>query len=421
MSSRKQYAETLVRRVIALPRRQLILAGAAGVLLGAGVVVYASSHLPGPAHHTDISSQTRRTTNRYRPTENEWTNLAVAQVEQRSFRAGRTTEGKIALNDERATPIFSPYSGRVTKLLVRPGDKVEKGQPLFVIEATDAVQSLNDLMTATSAKNKATSQLELSETVLKRNRDLYEAKAVPLRDLQKAENDYISAQNDIRASEAALQAAQNRVLLLGRTEQDIAKFKQTGKIDADTTVVAPISGTVVLRKVGPGQYLNAGASDPVFIIGDLSTVWLSTYVRETDANSIRVEQAVDFTVTAIPGRTFNGKIDYVASALETNSRRLLVRATVENSDGMLKPEMFANVNIYTDIDSISVAVPRESIIQDGQATRVWVVREDRSIELRRIKTGLTSGNMVQVTEGLNAGDSIIVRGSLFLDRINAAS
>ncbi len=252
-------------------------------------------------NNTDISSQTRRITNRYRPTQEEWTNLVVAQVEQRAFRADRTTEGKIALNDERATPIFSPYSGRVVKLLVKPGDKVERGQPLFVIEAADTVQSLNDLMTAASARNKAVSQLELVQTILKRNRDLYEAKAVPLRDLQKAENDLISAQNDIRASEAALAAARNRVLLLGRTDEEIAAFQQTGKINADTPVVAPLAGTVVARKVGPGQYLNAGASDPVFIVGDLSTVWLSAYVRETDAQSVRVGQTLDFTVTAHSG------------------------------------------------------------------------------------------------------------------------
>jgi cobalt-zinc-cadmium efflux system membrane fusion protein len=416
----KQYIETLLRRVLALPRRQLILAGAAGVLLGAGVVVYASSH-HSVAGHSDVSSQTRRATNRYRPTEQEWANLVIAQVDQRSFRPERTTEGKIALNDERATPIFSPYSGRVTKLLVKPGDKVEKGQPLFLIEASDAVQSLNDLMTATSAKNKAMSQLELIQTVLKRNRDLYEAKAVPLRDLQKAENDFISIQNDIRASEAALQAAQNRVRLFGRSDEEIAAFQETGKINAEAAVVAPLAGTVVARKVGPGQYLNAGASDPVFIIGDLSSVWLSTYVRETDAHSVRAGQPVDFTVTAIPGRAFTARIDYIASALETNSRRLLVRATVENPDGLLKPEMFASVNIFTDPDSNAVAVPSAAIVQDGQTTRVWVVREDRTIELRRIKTGLSSGAMIQVLEGLSAGDSIIVRGSLFLDRINAAS
>ena len=417
----KQPFEQLLQRVSAMPRRQKIMAGAGGVVLAAAVVMLGPSRPQTVTHNTDISSQTRRTVNRYRPTQEEWTNLVVAQVVQRSFRADRTTEGKIALNDEHATPIFSPYSGRVVKLLVKPGDKVERGQPLFVIEATDTVQSLNDLMTAASAKNKAVSQLELVQTILKRNRDLYEAKAVPLRDLQKAENDLISAQNDIRASEAALAAAHNRVLLLGRTDEEIAAFQETGKINADTPVVAPLAGTVVARKVGPGQYLSAGASDPVFIVGDLSTVWLSSYVRETDAQSVHVGQTLDFTVTAIPGRTFTAKIDYVAASLEPNSRRLTVRATVDNKDGNLKPEMFASVDIFTNPDSNVVAVPRDAVVQDGASSRVWVVREDRTIELRQIKVGATNGQMIQVVEGLVPGDNIIVRGSLFLDRAAVAS
>ena len=410
----KQYADILMRRLKAQPRRHLIVAGAGCALLAVGVSIYGLSRQPATPHNTDISSQNRRVINRYRPTEQEWANLVVAKAEERSFRAGRATEGKIALNDERATPIFSPYSGRVTKLLVKPGDKVEKGQPLFIIEASDAVQSLNDLMSANSANNKAVSQLELLQIVAKRNRDLYEAKAVPLRDLQKAENDLITAQNDIRASEAALQAAQNRVLLLGRTEDEINTFKETGKISADTQVVAPLAGTVVARKVGPGQFLNAGSSDPVFIIGDLTSVWLTAYVREADMGSVKIGQPLNFSVTALPGRAFTGKIDYVAAALETNSRRLMVRATVENSEDLLKPEMFVAAEIFTDADSLVVAIPREAVVYDGQTARVWTVREDRTIELRRIKTGQINGNLIQVVEGLNSGDSIIVRGSLFL-------
>ena len=154
----KQQFQTLVQRMSALTRRQQMLGGAACVCLVAGAIVLLMPQTHSAAgHNTDISSQNRRAINRYRPTEQEWTNLVVAQVGQQAFRAERTTEGKIALNEEQTTPIFSPYSGRVTKLLVKPGDKVERGQPLFTIEATDTVQSLNDLMTAASAKNKATS------------------------------------------------------------------------------------------------------------------------------------------------------------------------------------------------------------------------------------------------------------------------
>ena len=410
----KQQFETMVQRVSALPRRQLMLGGAVGVCLIAGAVVLLMPSRVSIAHNTDISSQTRRATNRYRPTEQEWANLVVAQVSQQAFRPERTTEGKIALNDERATPIFSPYSGRVTKLLVNPGNRVTAGQPLFTIEATDTVQGLNDLMTAAAAKNKSVSQLTLVQTILVRNRDLYDAKAVPLRDLQKAENDFISAQNDIRATDAALEAARNRVRLLGRSDEEISAFQETGKINAELTVVAPLAGTIVQRKVGPGQYLNAGASDPVFIVGDLSTVWLSTYVRETDARSVKTGQNMTFTLTALPGRVFNAKIDYVASALETGSRRLLVRATIDNSENLLKPEMLASVDIFTEAESSVVAVPREALVQDGPLVSVWVVREDRTIELRKIKTGAVNGTMVQVSEGLSVGDKIVVLGNLFL-------
>lgn len=415
----QQRIDEWMGRIASLPRRRLLMLGAAGIALIAGAAVLSLSPHPRPGLHefdAEISSQTRRATNRYRPTDAEWSNLTVEKVEQRSFVSERATEGKIALNDEHATPIFSPYSGRVMKLLVKAGDKVERGQPLFVISATDTVQSLNDLMAAVSAKNKAQAQLALLETVVKRDRALYEARAVPLRDLQKAENDLTATRNDDRAADAALEAARNRVRLLGHTDAEIDAFQQTGKIDAATAVTAPLAGTVVARKVGPGQFLNAGASDPVFVIGDLSTVWLSAYVREADAQNVHVGQPLSFTVTALPGRTFQARIDYVAAALDPATRRLQVRATVDNSDGMLKPEMFAAVEIFTRPENLVVAVPGSALIRDGGSVSVWLVRDDRTIELRRIKTGAVNGKLVQVTEGLSPGDRIVTGGSLFLDR-----
>src|SRR5262249_4223941 len=136
-------------------------------------------------------------------------------------------------------------------------------------------------------------------------------------------------------------------------------------------------------KVGPGQYLNAGATDPAFVIGNLSTVWLTAFIRETDAANVNPGQSISFRVPAAPSRDYRASIDYVASALDPTSRRLLVRATVENGDGLLKPEMFANVTLYVDSPSNaeSVGVPREAVIYEGDAAKVWVVRDDQSIEL----------------------------------------
>ncbi len=104
---------------------------------------------------------------------------------------------------------------------------------------------------------------------------------------------------------------------------------------------------MVQRKVGPGQYITSGSADPVFMIGDLSTVWLIAFVRETEAPNV-TGQTLNFKVLAYPEQVFKANMAYVATAIDTNTRRLLVRAVIDNSEGLLRPEMFASVSILTD-------------------------------------------------------------------------
>src|SRR5438045_32768 len=117
---------------------------------------------PKPTPPSDLSSQSKRGINRYQPTPSEWASITVEPVSLRAFRTEHVTEGKIAVDEDHATPVFSPYAGRVTKLLAKPGDHVDAGQPRFVIEATDNVQAQNDFITAL-ALNKARSQFELAQ------------------------------------------------------------------------------------------------------------------------------------------------------------------------------------------------------------------------------------------------------------------
>ena len=357
----------------------------------------------------------------YAPTPAEWTSLTIEPVSERVFRAEHITEGKIAVNEDSSTPVFSPYAGRVIKLLVKPSDKVERGQPLFIVEATDTVQGLNDFITALSALNSARSKLKLAEIVEKRQNDLYQGKAVPLKDWQQAQNDLTTAQNDMRSAETALEAAHNRLRILGRSEEQITSFEQTRQISADTPIYSPLAGTVVQRKVGPGQFVNSGASDPVFVIGDLSTLWLLAFVRESEASDIRVGQEIAFSLLALPGSQYKARIDYVAPAIDPATRRLLVRATIDNKDGLFKPEMFANVTIFTGGDHPSVAVPKKALIYEGQHVRLWVAHEDKTIELRDIETGLSNGDSVEVKTNLRPGEKIVTRGSLFIDRAASGS
>jgi cobalt-zinc-cadmium efflux system membrane fusion protein len=377
-----------------------------------------------PNINSEFSSQARSPAGVFHPTTAQWAALTVEPVEQHQFRMEFATEGKISVNDDSSTPIFSPYAGRVIKLLARPGEYVKRGQPLFVLEATDTVQGLNDFIAALSATNTARSKLNLVQIVEKRANDLYAGKAVPLKDWQQAQADLAAAQNDMRSSETALEAARNRLRILGRTDEEIAAFQEKRQIKPDTPINSPIDGTVVQRKIGPGQYISSGATDPAFVIGDLSTVWLTAFVRETDASNVSVGQDIAFSVLAAPGRNFQARINYVASAFDPAMRRLLVRATVENSDGVLKPEMFANVTLFSNGDPSEVytpAIPRSAVIYEGDAARLWVAHDDHSIELRRIKIGLSNGKMMQVLSGVRVGEKVVTKGTLFIDRTASGS
>jgi len=401
--------------------RRRLAVGAALLILG-GAALYGFAHIGGaPQGHSEVSSQSRKGLQRYTPTPAEWTSLTIQPVTERAFRAEHVTEGKIAVDEDRSTPVFSPYAGRVTKLLARPGDSVTQGQPLFVIEAADTVQAQNDFITAATGLNKARSALDLAQLQHKRAKDLFEGKAVPLKDFQQADATLIQAQNDLRSTETALEAARNKLRILGLTDDAISAFQEKGRINPETTIFAPIAGTVVQRKIGPGQYVNSGASDPVFVIGDLSTVWLTAFVRETEASTVVVGQELTFNLLALPGRTLTGRINYVAAAIDPATRRLMVRATVDNASGQLKPEMFATVTLYAPDDQPSVGVPKQALIYEGDQVRVWVAHEDKSIELRQIKTGLTNGDLVEVHGNLKPGEQIVTKGSLFIDRAASGS
>jgi cobalt-zinc-cadmium efflux system membrane fusion protein len=398
------------------------LAVGAILLALAGAALYGLLHngrtTPG---NSEVSSQSRRGLQRYTPTPAEWASLTIQPVTERSFRAEHVTEGKIAVDEDRSTPIFSPYAGRVTKLLARPGDHVTQGQPLFVIEAADTVQAQNDFIAAMTGSNKAKSALDLAQLQDKRAKDLFEGKAVPLKDYQQTQATLIQAQNDLRSSQTALEAARNKLRILGLSDEAISAFQEKGSIDPNTTIFSPIAGTVVQRKIGPGQYVNSGATDPVFVIGDLSTVWLTVFVRETDAAAVSVGQEISFNVLALPGRSLTARINYVSAAIDPATRRLLARATIDNKGGLLKPEMFANVTIYSTKDHPAIGVPKQALIYEGDQVRVWVAHEDKSIELRQIKPGLSNGDLVEVEGNLEPGEQVVTKGSLFIDRAASGS
>jgi cobalt-zinc-cadmium efflux system membrane fusion protein len=395
----------------------LVTVGVAAV--GAWTFLTKASGRPN-GEQAEIAGHSRPSQDVFSPAAAQWMTLSIEPVTTRVFRDERVTEGKIAVDEDRATLVFSPYSGRVIRLLARPGDAVTRGQLLFTVEATDMVQAQNDFIAGIAVRNKARSQLSFAEIDERRFRTLSKDKAVPQRDFEQAQTALVAAQNDVRAAETALEAVRNRLRILGKTDDEIATFEQTGKISPETPIYSPIGGTIVQRKGGVGQFQNtAVGGDPVYVIGDLSTVWLVAYVRETEVSKIHIGQQINFTLLSRPGEVYRGNIQYVATTLETNSRRLTIRTTIHNEDGALKPEMYASVSIFTDEGDSWPAIPRDAVIYEGNVARVWVAHDDMTLERRSITPGLIDGKMIQVLKGLRPSEKVVTKGSLFIDRAAA--
>jgi cobalt-zinc-cadmium efflux system membrane fusion protein len=411
-------------RVPRLSRRMQLVALALAVVAVGAFAAGATTikHLWGGGDSRGAQTQAVPAPGTFRPTKEQWAGLKIMPVESYTFRSEQITDGNIAINDDTTTPVFSPFSGRVTRVIAKLGDAVKRGQPLMAVEASEVVQAQNDLLAALAALSTARSQLKLAESNEKRQHELYLAKSGALKDWLQSQAELTSAQNAVRSAETARAAAHNRLRILGKSAAEITALENspdTQQMNPEAVVRAPIGGTVVQRQVGLGQYIasaTSGASNPVYSIGDLSTVWLIANVRETDARMVRVGQPVEVSVLAYPGRVFSARITWIAPSIDATTRRLPVRAEVENHDGALKPMMFASFSIITGVDVAAPAIPSSAVIYEGDKAHVWVVLDDGTVAARSIQVGRTSGGMVEVTQGLAAGERIIASGTLFIDR-----
>jgi cobalt-zinc-cadmium efflux system membrane fusion protein len=145
-------------------------------------------------------------------------------------------------------------------------------------------------------------------------------------------------------------------------------------------------------------------------------VWLVAQVPETSAGKVKLGATVSVTTPAYPGRVFTAKVNYVAPALDPDTHRLPVRAVIANPDGALKPDMFAQFRIDSGVIGRSPAAPETAVIRDGDTARVWTLDPDGALRIRPVVTGVTEDGMVQVVQGLKAGDRVVSKGALFVDQ-----
>ncbi len=253
----------LTLRPLANTRNGAIAAAALITIIGTWLAVAATTRAPGTDKlaESETVTQGHREGALYYPAPKQWASLTIVPVGDVVFRTEHLTEGKISVDEDRATLVFSPYSGRVTKLLAKPGDMVKAGQPLFTVEAPDMVQAQNDFITAISNLNKARSALDLAKIVEQQNKTLFDSRAGPLRDLQTSQATTRATENDVRSAQTSLEVMRNRLRILGMTDEEITKFSDTGAVSPQMTIYSPIAGnTSTPRRRTPAQAIRPSSS-----------------------------------------------------------------------------------------------------------------------------------------------------------------
>ena len=377
-------------------------------VLGALLIGYSASALPAlerPSSDADT----------VRVTPEQMHQLSIVKVVPYPFRLQKQAVGQIAFNEDASTVVLTPFSGRVIRVIGKLGDDVKRGDPLFEIDSSEVVQAQTDLIAAFQGLQKGRSQLALAKRVLDRLTNLLTGNAVSQREFDQAQNDYAAAEFDLRTAEGTLTSARNRLrVIIGRDQAEVDRVERERVVNPLITINAEIDGTIIGRKIGPGQYVRSDAGEALYAIADLSTMWLKANVPEFDSPFIRVGQEIEVRVAALPGRVFKARINAVGASSDAATRRVMVRSELPNPDRALKSEMFASFKISIGNGERTLAVPVEAVIWVGDVAVVWVEREPLIFERRKVKVGLEQDGRLQINDGLEAGELVVGRGAIYV-------
>ncbi len=327
--------------------------------------------------------------------------LRIEPVTTRTETIAVRTSGKAGFNEERLSYVSSPLIGRVTEILARPGDTVAEGQPLAVIDSPD-------LGVASSEFIKARADLILAERSYKLAQELSSAKAMARKDFQKAEDDFVKAKADLRRT-------RERQLSLGVAESVLDTPLDALHVRSQFNLSAPISGTVVERNLTLGQIVGGDPAQRLYIIADLTTLWVTADIYEKDQPSVHSGDEVTVQAGAWPEEEFTGRIDYVGATVDPNSRTVKVRASVDNRRQLLKPGMFVTATVHTAASATMLTIPLAAVHGEGSGQPyVFSALDDTRFIRRPVTLGPKLNDRVAVTAGLSAQDRIATEGSILL-------
>jgi membrane fusion protein, heavy metal efflux system len=341
--------------------------------------------------------------------------VAVEVAQRQTLQSDVIAPGKIAFNSNRVTPVFSQLSGRIVRLMAELGTTVSSGQTIAMIDTPDIVGMQTDYLQALATERSARTTLDLATRTRDRAARLAEAEAIPKRDLQQAQADESRASDDLQRAQSAIAAARGRLRSAGMSEDDINRLAATSRsVNRIVPLIAPISGTITERKAGLGQVVQPGTGDPLFMIADLSSVWVTADVYEDQLAFIHAGTAVKIKTPAYPDETFLARVDQIGSTLDPDKHTIPVRCAVPNAGGRLKPGMFASLILASGTPQTVITVPASAAISEGDQRAVFVEQATGQYTKRAVETGNEVNGLLIIRAGVKEGDRVVVHGGLLM-------
>lgn len=355
------------------------------LLLSAVVIITACKKDNEPAAVSTPQEKDRVTFN-----QEQLKQLVIKPVELMPIAEEFTAVGEVSFDEDNVVRVYPIVSGGVETVEVSLGDYVKSGQLLATILSTDITSYQRDY-------NVAKADLEVAEKNMKRADELYSSGMMSEKDFTEVKKDHANAKSNFNEK--------RQILSLYGGSPD--------KLDATFRVVAPRSGFIVERNINQGTQIRTDNSTNIFTISDLKTVWIWANVHESDMGKVREGDKVVVKTIAYPDKTFTGEIKKMGTMLDPSSRVIRVRSELENEDGLLKPEMFATIIITSATKEKLLAVPNKAMVLENNNFYVMKETKPGTFEKVKVTTGKKFSEFTEVTEGLNAGDKVIIEGSLF--------
>ncbi len=325
-------------------------------------------------------------------------------VKTYDFQERREAVGIIDFDRNKTADIYSPYQGRINRVLVNASEDVKKGQILYTVVSPDAAQASASLLSTIGV-------LKTSNETLKRAKDLYEFKSISLKELELNISDQQTA-------EANFIAAKKTMYLFGFNDPEIDEIIKGRKVDVELNVRSPINGRVITKNAAPGQLVQPGVAPAPVVISDINQLWMVANIPESEVPFYRIGQNVIVSVQAYKDRLFPGKIVYVGDSIDPSTRRLTIYASLEDKDHELKPQMLAGFTIELSKPETWPAVPLQALVRENNGLRsVWTTNNGTDFRRRLVRIGIVQADLVQILDGLEPGETIALNKALFLSNL----